>query len=149
DERDAVGGSYLGFDYRITDDRAELLFRICSSAFRQRNFAPDGVANRYMGLGYAAKLVEQFYSDPHGKKPYILERADDLTRAISRDTADYLEEAAELAMGPLDHELIVRKTAHLGLRIAEADARFHALLDEVYNEMASFGEPPKKKTVKM
>jgi radical SAM superfamily enzyme YgiQ (UPF0313 family) len=149
DARDAVGGSYLGFDYRITDDRAELLFRICSAAFRQRNFAPDGVANRYMGLGYAAKLVEQFYSDPHGKIGYVLERADNLTRGISRDTADYLEEAAELALGPLDHEVITRKTALLGLRIAEADARWHAELDVVYNEMASFGEPPAKKAVKI
>src|SRR5262249_12701804 len=97
--RDNIGGSYLGFDYRIEQDRCELLFRICAAAFRQRNFAPDGVANRYMGVGYAAKIVQQFVPDPQGRIGYILERADDVTRGISRDTADYLEEALELASG--------------------------------------------------
>jgi len=52
--------------YRLEDDRAELLFRICASAFRQRNFDAQGVANRYMGLGYSARLLERFYQNPTG-----------------------------------------------------------------------------------
>ena len=56
-----LGGSYLGYNYRIEDDRTELVYRICAAAFRERNFAPAGVANRYMGLGYAANVLTRFY----------------------------------------------------------------------------------------
>jgi hypothetical protein len=56
-------GDYLGYDYRIDDDRAELLFRISAAAFRQRNFARHGVHNRYMGLGHSAKLLEDLEAD--------------------------------------------------------------------------------------
>ena len=40
----------------------------CSSASarppsRERNFAPNGVANRYMGLGYAANILRRFHGD--------------------------------------------------------------------------------------
>ncbi|MCA9667786.1 MAG: cobalamin-dependent protein [Myxococcales bacterium] len=143
--RGGLSGSYLGFDYRIEDNRAELLFRVCAAAFRQRNFAPDGVANRYMGLGYAAKLVQQFYDDPHGRIGYLLERADDVTSGISLETASFLEEALELVESGLDHEELTRRTVDLGLRIAAADARWHAELDETYAMISELGEPPPRR----
>ena len=49
--RGSLNGSYLGWNYRIEDPRTETLFRVCAAAFRERNFACDGVANRAMGLG--------------------------------------------------------------------------------------------------
>ena len=53
-QRSTLLGSYLGWDYRIDDDRAELAFRIAAAVFRERNFNCQGVANRTMGLGYTA-----------------------------------------------------------------------------------------------
>ena len=91
-----LGGSYLGFNYRIADPRAELLFRICAAAFRERNFAPSGVANRYMGLGYAANVLMRFYNENGGAEVFV-RRARELTRKISLDTAEWLEKAIELA----------------------------------------------------
>src|SRR6185295_10165417 len=91
-----LGGSYLGFNYRIADPRAELLFRICSAAFRERNFAPSGVANRYMGLGYAANVLRRFYNEKGGAEVFV-RRGRELTRRISLDTAAFLERAIELA----------------------------------------------------
>jgi radical SAM superfamily enzyme YgiQ (UPF0313 family) len=138
DARNQLSGSYLGFDYRIEDDRSELLFRICAAAFRQRNFAPDGIANRYMGAGYAAKLLEQFHPERAVEVREMLERADDVTRGISLETAKFLEEAVDLALGGHDRETIVRGTADLGMRVAAADAIWHAELDDLYRDMTAF-----------
>lgn len=140
DARNQLSGSYLGFDYRIDDDRSELLFRICAAAFRQRNFAPDGIANRYMGAGYAAKLLEQFHPERPVEVREMLERADDVTRGISLETARFLEEAVSLALDGHDHETITRGTADLGMRVAAADARWHAELDELYADMTKLNE---------
>ena len=137
-----LGGSYLGWNYRIDDDRAELAFRICSAAFRERNFAPRGVANRYMGLGYAGNVLRRFY--PGERAEALRERARKLTRAISLDTAAHLERALELAsraeLG--DREALERGTARLALDLAAQDRIWHEELDELYGEMNAYaGEP--------
>ncbi len=135
--RGALGGSYLGWDYRIDDPRAELMFRICAAAFRQRNFDPSGVANRYMGLGYSLKVLRHFHADVDHRFLELAAKADALTRSISIETADLLEEALELAsVLPLDDpDRALRSTALLGLRVAAADAAQHAALDRLYDEM--------------
>jgi radical SAM superfamily enzyme YgiQ (UPF0313 family) len=138
----ALFGSYLGYDYRIGDDRTELLFRISAAVFRERCFRPDGVANRYMGLGYNAKVLEHFYADPGGERERIAARAAQLTRAIALDTAGYLERALDLArMADLGHrESIERKAAMLGLEVAASDAHWQRELDEVYGAFDSFAK---------
>jgi radical SAM superfamily enzyme YgiQ (UPF0313 family) len=144
EERGTIGGSYLGFDYRIEDDRTELLFRVAAAAFRQRNFDPDGVANRTMGLGYSAKILEHFHAsdDPtrESARRALAERTATLTRAIATETADFLEDALELVTrNAADHERLTRETVLLGLRIARADRRRHEQLDRLYEDMEAFG----------
>lgn len=133
-------GGFLGCDYRIDDDRAELLFRISASAFRERNFAADGVANRYMGIGYSAKLLEFFYPDARGRHAMLMERAQELTRSITLDTADLLEQAHDIAARAdlAEHERLTRQTAMLGLRVAASDRVWHAALDALERDMLSF-----------
>jgi radical SAM superfamily enzyme YgiQ (UPF0313 family) len=142
-EQQDLGGSYLGFNYRIADDRTELLFRICSAAFRERNFAPNGVANRYMGLGYAANVLRRFH-DTDGDTEQFTRRARALTREISLDTARHLERAIALAENANidDFDTIERETALLGLSIAAADRRFHEELDRLFGEMNAFTMGP-------
>ncbi len=139
-----LGGSYLGFNYRINDPRAELLFRICSAAFRERNFAPNGVANRYMGLGYAANVLRRFYNERGGADVFV-RRARELTRKISLDTAEYLEKAIQLAQRtPLeDWDALERQTLLLGLEIAAADKHWHEELDAIYADMRAFTQDPR------
>ncbi len=136
-EAGKIGGSYLGWNYRIDDDRAELCFRISASVFRERNFRCDGVANRYMGVGYAAKLIEHFRPDDAGRHRRLLERAESLTRAITLDTARFFERVVDLAeqvdLADFDH--IERQTALLGLEIAEADRVWQHELDGFYEEV--------------
>ncbi|MCC7536869.1 MAG: B12-binding domain-containing radical SAM protein, partial [Deltaproteobacteria bacterium] len=138
--RGTLGGSYLGFDYRMADIRSELLFRICAAAFRQRNFAPNGVANRTMGLGYSAKILEHFYDDPDLRRRRLLDRATELTSAVSEDTARHLADALALAEHTdlSDRETLEREAALLGLRISAADGGWHARLDELQSDMQAF-----------
>ncbi len=136
--RGSLSGSHLGWDYRLEDPRAELLFRITSTAFRQRNFDPEGVANRYMGLGYSLKLLEFFYDDPTQRLPALARRAREVTRGIANDTADFLDACIALAerLDPTDHDSVERETALLGLRIAASDRVWHVELDALYADMA-------------
>ncbi|MFO0686530.1 MAG: radical SAM protein [Sandaracinus sp.] len=148
--RHSIVGNHLGFGYRIEDDATELLFRVCASAFRQRNFDPAGVANRTMGLGYTAKILEHFYDDPDGKRTRLAARADALTKSISTETADFLETAIALVKGtrPSDEDTIARHTAVLGLAIAAADRLRHAQLDLLYADMEAFGASARSAPVK-
>ncbi len=140
-----LGGSYLGWNYRIGDDRAELAFRVCSAVFRERNFAPRGVANRYMGLGYAGNVLRRFYAGPRAEA--LRERAYRLTRAISLDTAELLYRALELAeqadLGA--PERFERLTARLALDVAKQDRLWHEALDEIYGEMNGFAAEPRER----
>jgi radical SAM superfamily enzyme YgiQ (UPF0313 family) len=140
-----LGGSYLGWNYSIEDDRAELLFRICSAAFRERNFAPRGVANRYMGLGYAGNVLRRFY--PGERSEALREKARLLTRAISLDSARFFEQAIELAesAAPSDHDRVEQKTARLALDVAAADAGWHEELDDLYDAMNAEAAAPREK----
>jgi anaerobic magnesium-protoporphyrin IX monomethyl ester cyclase len=140
-----LGGSYLGWNYRIGDDRAELAFRVCSAAFRERNFAPRGVANRYMGLGYAGNVLRRFYAGPRAEA--LRDRANRLTRSISLDTAEHLYRALELAetadLG--QPERFERLTARLALDVAAQDRVWHEALDEIYTEMHALADEPRVK----
>jgi hypothetical protein len=149
-QQGALGGSYLGYDYRIEDDRTELLFRISAAAFRERNFGVSGVHNRYMGLGYMATLLSHFYRDQAPGQVAGLERdARQLTRAIAVESAGFLEKAWELARDAdlADHDTITRQTVLLGLEISEADRYQHVKLDTLYDKMEAVArglEAPKR-----
>lgn len=137
--RQTLGGSYLGFNYRIEDDRTELAFRVCSAAFRQRNFDPDGVANRNMGVGYSLKIVEHFYDDPDGRRSALAQRARRLTETISLETARFLERAIDLVDERFgDDDAIARGAVLLGLEIAAADQARHADLDMLFADLERF-----------
>ncbi len=138
--RQNLGGSYLGFDYRIDDDRTELLFRIAAAVFRERNFRPDGVANRTMGIGYSLKVLEQFYEDPRAERMALARRAAALTRRITLDTAEYLERAIALAERAdlSDRDAVERQAALLGLEVAAADGVWQRELDALYADFNAF-----------
>jgi len=138
-----LGGSFMGWNYRMDDERAEVLFRIAAAIFQHRNFAPGGVANRYMGLGYAGKVLDFFY----GPTPEIAElrrRAVVVTEGIARDTADHLEAAVDLVENSAihDRDRVERETARLGLTVAAADRVWHRELDLLYQDMNHYVRSP-------
>ncbi len=148
-ERRALNGSYLGWDYRLRSDRTELLFRIATTAFHDRNFDPRGLANRYMGLGYQTQLLRCFYDCSSARGQVLLDRSRSLIGDITHDTADLLDEALRLAeacdLG--DHDRIERETALLGLRVAAHDRVLHARLDELTADIEAHAaeQPPQRR----
>jgi anaerobic magnesium-protoporphyrin IX monomethyl ester cyclase len=137
---EGLTGSFLGWDYRVADDRTELLFRICSAVFRERNFEARGVTNRSMGLGYAARVLEFFHEKGSGESARLMRKASELTRAMTLDKCDLLEEIIALVREAdlADRDRIERETALLGLRIASANRAWHASLDALIGEMNAF-----------
>jgi len=137
--RQSLGGSYLGHGYRIEDDDTELLFRVCSAAFRQRNFEASGVANRSMGLGYSMKLLEFFHPGAPGPMASLARRTEQLTREIVLETASFLDTARVLVEQCRDDaDALQRETALLGLRIAAADRQRHAELDALHADFVRY-----------
>jgi hypothetical protein len=132
-------GDHLAWGYRIHADRVELAFRIAAAAFRQRNFDPVGVANRYMGLQYSARILERFYDERDGARAGLAARCAQLTRLISLETAGFLEEVVHLAdTAAGDAERVERETALLGLRILRADRVWQEAMDHVYAALEDF-----------
>ena len=142
-----LSGSFLGWDYRLADDRAELLFRISSAAFRERNFANEGVANRYMGLNYSTSVLDWFYRVGDIRKERLRERAHELTKNISLDTAELLERALDLAsrLDPHDDDCVARETAQLGLRVAASDRIWHAAMDALMSDLRAFAATARRR----
>jgi hypothetical protein len=106
-----------------------------------------------MSIGYSAKLLQTFYKDTTRRVASLMERAQELTRSITLDTAELLEHALDIAahVDVSDHDRIARKTALLGLRIAASDRVWHAALDALERDMAQVarGEvPAARKTVR-
>jgi radical SAM superfamily enzyme YgiQ (UPF0313 family) len=142
--RQDLHGSFLGYNYRIADDRTEVLHRIVAAAFAERNFAPDGVINRYMSLGYNAKLLEWFHA-ADGSAAELRQRAKKLTVDITLDSARLLERAIGIAErnDPDDFDTIERQTGLLCLEVAKMDALWHAALDDIGRDMVAFvADPP-------
>jgi anaerobic magnesium-protoporphyrin IX monomethyl ester cyclase len=133
-------GSYLGWDYRIRDDRTELLFRICSAAFRERNFHPRGVANRYMGLGYMAQVIDHFYGGSSDRARSLARRAKELTREVSRETAGFLEHALRIAetADMANRNGVELATLRLAMVISAHDRVWHAAFDDLLGDMRAY-----------
>jgi hypothetical protein len=93
-----------------------------------------------MSLGYSAKLLDVFYTNNDGERASLMERAQEITRNITHDSAEWLELALDIAatVDLSDHDSIARKTAQLGLRIAAADRIWHAAIDALDRDMAKF-----------
>jgi len=133
-------GNYLGWDYRIKNDRAELTFRIAAAAFRDRNYGLAGVANRTMGFGYITQLLRRFYDVSSGQARELLGRADALVRAVSLDTAELLEAAMHLAERAdlSNHDRITRDAVMFGLRVTAQDRVWHNAIDNLTEELHVF-----------
>ena len=139
-ERGTLLGSYLGWDYRIHDDRAELAFRIAAAVCRERNFDAEGVANRVMGLGYTAQLLRSFFNVSTTRGQQLLDRVAKVTRDVVLDTADFLESVVQIAetCDLSDHDGITRETALLGLRVSAHNRVSHAVLDDLITDLCAY-----------
>ncbi|MBN1610462.1 MAG: B12-binding domain-containing radical SAM protein [Polyangiaceae bacterium] len=135
--RGALIGDHRGWDYRMDDDRVELLFRLTLAAFRARNYDCAGVGNRYVGLAYAAQLVRVFFPEDSPRRRRALADADALVARISIDSADFLDRAIDLVetVDVRDVDRMEREAVDLALRVGARDRAFQLELDRVNDEL--------------
>jgi anaerobic magnesium-protoporphyrin IX monomethyl ester cyclase len=134
-------GSFLGYTYRIEDDRAEVLFRICAVAFSVRNFADEALANRNSSLGYEAVLLQHFRPGPEADA--LAARATALSTAVNRDTLAHLRAAYDfVAHGDYrDHRAAQDFAAALATTVNRRNLDLGAELDDVRRALRDHGRP--------
>jgi len=129
-------GDYLSSDYVIRDPRIETLFRIVASAFYERNFTPDGLANANMGLGYSKSLLKAFYRKacPDG----LEKRAQALISEINDTGLEFLREAFYFVIGKKSRTIrdVQSFTAELAFRMIASNHRLLRSLESLELEIA-------------
>jgi radical SAM superfamily enzyme YgiQ (UPF0313 family) len=91
-------GDVFGWDYEISDPRAERAFRVFAKAFLDRNFRCDGLMNASLGLGYTLHLLRQFY--PKAMTGSLRRLADDVTTRVNLDSVTRMERILDFAASP-------------------------------------------------
>ena len=94
-------GDEFGWDYDIADPEAELVFRIFSRAFLDRNFRCDGLMNSNLGLGYHLYLLKHFY--PNAWSPAIHGQTLELIRRVNLDAVTRMEAIVDFVRTPAAH----------------------------------------------
>lgn len=83
-------GDYLGWDYRLRDDRMQRLFETSMRCFYDRNFAAGSLANRLMGTRFDAEVARRFHPGCPGDDFVEASRA--LSRALAHSSVAALRE---------------------------------------------------------
>jgi radical SAM superfamily enzyme YgiQ (UPF0313 family) len=87
-------------DYTLQDPQARLAFRIVREAFRDRNFAADGLANMTMSFGYERQLLRHFLPAGERGLAELVAEVDALILEINGDTRDRLARVLEFVRSP-------------------------------------------------
>lgn len=137
-------GDPWGYDYVMTDPRAQLAFEVLYAAFRDRNYGERGLHHLAMRVDYEHQLLGHFW----GRDDALWRRTKAFVVAANLDTCGFLEEAlAAVGRGFADdaaaraYALELReRVEHNGARLArEADA----LLDEFRQTLAERRRRPR------
>ncbi|CAN0595229.1 unnamed protein product, partial [Laminaria digitata] len=93
-----------------------------------------------MGRGYSLKVLDRFYPHDPARLAELELSAERLTRAISLETADLLEQALLLVKQYKLHspDWFEGAAAHLGLRVAHLDGIRHRELDELLGDIRAY-----------
>ena len=91
-------------DYTLRDPQARLVFRIVREAFRDRNFAADGLANMTMSFGYERQLLLHFLPPGERGLAELAVEVDALILEINGDTRDKLARVVEFVRSPAASE---------------------------------------------
>ena len=128
-------GDYLAWNYRMKDPRVELLFRIATTMFMNRNFKPDGVHNLNMGIRFDSEVMRRFY--PGAWDEAWQARLRVLSRDIVMDSATRLRKAHGFAMSvDFRDRTAIREFTLAGAReIARADLQLIGRVKEARREM--------------
>ncbi len=119
-----LSGNYMAWNYRISDPRAELGFRISSVVFRSRNFDLGGVANTLCTLGYEPDLVRMI--SPAAAVETEAEDVRKLIERINANSLEYLSAIADFVESPraFEPESVSDFAAEIGSAVGIDDLGF-------------------------
>jgi anaerobic magnesium-protoporphyrin IX monomethyl ester cyclase len=128
-------GDYKAWGYEARSPGVELLFRITTTAFRARNFAPEGVSNVHMALRFDGEVLRRFH--PHAWDRALHARLVDLSRRIGEDYVARLREALAFAsqVNPADGPGVKAFALALSRHVGRADLAFLGEIRALYREM--------------
>ncbi|MBI4871538.1 MAG: radical SAM protein [Candidatus Riflebacteria bacterium] len=114
-------GDYLQWDYLLASREMQRVFELAMRCFFPRNFAAGALANRLMGTRLDAEVCRRFH--PAVFREEWLREAEELTRALARDSARSMRKIVEFVEagpgGPDEEDSFV---AALSERLHAVDA---------------------------
>ena len=132
-------GDWRSWGYRMTDERAELMFRIMRVSLHERALAIDSLLNRLISLSFARQLHSHFF--PSDTTRAMDQAVTELGIATRRDTLVRLREMRDLvADGPLRDSAAMRRFAVAqGLDIGAMDMPARAVTESLWDHYNARG----------
>jgi hypothetical protein len=135
-------GDPWGWDYVISDPRAQTAFEVVYAAFRERNYADRGLHHLAMRVDHEHQLLAHFF----GRDETLRRRAKAFVVDANVDTCGFLDEAlAAVRQGFPDAGAARARAEDLARRIAEhgrsLTARADGILDEFRESLADRQRP--------
>ena len=134
-----LDGDWRSWGYRMTDVRAELMFRIMRVSLHERALAIDSLLNRLISLSFARQLHSHFF--PSEATRAMEQAVTELGIATRRDTLARLREMRDLvADGPLrDSSAIRRFAVAQGLDVGAMDMPARAVTESLWDHYNARG----------
>jgi len=127
-------GDYRSYGYRMSDERAEMMFRILRVCLHERAFAFDSLLNRLISLSFARQLHEHFFPDLATLQ--LSREVLDLVRAVHVDTVDILDESRALASEPrLDPHVVRQRAVEMALAASRRALTWYSEVDRLWNHL--------------
>jgi len=118
-------GDWRSYGYRMSDARAELMFRVLRVALHERAFAFDSLLNRLISLSFARQLHQHFF--PGATSERLANDVLALIRTVHEDTLQILAEVHDLVARPvpLDGVDVQEHALQIGLAASRRDFAWH------------------------
>lgn len=128
-------GNYLAWNYEMHSQEVELLFRISSIVFFNRNFKGDGVANLNMGIRFDNEVLKHFY--PESRNTVFDSRLRTLSTDIGRDSVLQMRKIIDFVKTVRinDRDEIKSFTLSMARSISRADLKFISVMKKLRYEM--------------
>jgi radical SAM superfamily enzyme YgiQ (UPF0313 family) len=133
-------GDYRTYGYRMTDDRAEVMFRVLRVCLHERAFAFDSLLNKLISLSFARQVHEELFPGPATDD--LNRQVDGLIVEIHRDTVDELRRQIDFAasVDPGDTEQIREHAVRTGLEIGQRDVLAYDRCERLWRHLNARGE---------
>jgi radical SAM superfamily enzyme YgiQ (UPF0313 family) len=132
-------GDWRSWGYRMTDERAEVMFRILRVSLNERALAIDSLLNRLISLSFARQLHSHFM--PSASTETADRAVTDLGIEVRRDTVARLRTLRDLvATTPLrDRDAMMRAAVDQGLAIGAHDMPLRAKTESLWDHFHAHG----------